>query len=250
MLGTRKTTSTKASDRLKLALEDWKLAPPPQEFVAPPAKRRGGRGGQEEPESPQDPARADTAPRFRMGNWDGRSIRPLFLIVGAILVVVLGLWFLGKPTAIAPVAAVAESELVLDAGSSRAEVVVHVAGAVKNPGLYRLVVGARIADAIEAAGGVSKKSAANSVNLAREVVDGEQILVGASSEPGGAGGGISINSSSVSELEDLPGVGPVIAARIVSYREVNGPFTSIESLGEVSGIGESILGSIRDIARL
>jgi competence protein ComEA len=54
----------------------------------------------------------------------------------------------------------------------------------------------------------------------------------------------------VSELEDLPGVGPVIAARIVSYRDVNGPFTSIESLGEVSGIGESILGSIRDIARL
>lgn len=249
MLGTRKTTSTKASDRLKLALADWKLAPPPQDFVAPPAKRRGTGRGVDEPESAGAPTRSKAEPRFRMGNWDGRSIRPLFFIVGAILAVVLGLWFLGRPAAIEPVIVGVESELVLDAGSSTAEVVVHVAGSVKNPGLYRLVVGARIADAIAAAGGVSKKNAANSVNLAREVVDGEQILVGQDAT-GGAGGGISINSSTASELEDLPGVGPVIAARIVSYREANGPFTSIDALGEVSGIGDSILGSVRDIATL
>jgi competence protein ComEA len=174
----------------------------------------------------------------------------LFFIVGAIFVVVLGLWFLGRPAAVEPVIVGVESELVLDAGSSTAEIVVHVAGSVKNPGLYRLVVGARIADAIEAAGGVNKRNAASSVNLAREVVDGEQILVGQSADSGGAGGGISINSSSASELEELPGVGPVIAARIVSYREANGPFTSIDALGEVSGIGDSILGSVRDIATL
>ena len=107
-----------------------------------------------------------------------------------------------------------------------------------------------MADAVEAAGGVTKKKAANSVNLAREVVDGEQILVGESEGSGGEGAGISINSGSKSELEGLPGVGPAIAARIVSYRETNGPFTSIDALGDVSGIGEAILGSIRDIARL
>jgi competence protein ComEA len=184
-----------------------------------------------------------------MGNWDRRSIRPLFFIVGAILIVVCGLWFIGRPSQIAPVVEGVESELVLDSENSEVKVVVHVAGSVKNPGLYQLPEGARIADAIAAAGGVSKKSDANSVNLARAVVDGEQIFVGENSS-GGTGSGISINSAPVSELEDLPGVGPVIAARIVSYREANGPFTSIDGLGEVSGIGDSIMGSVRDIATL
>jgi competence protein ComEA len=249
MLGTRKTTSTKASDRLKLALDDWKLAPPPRDFVASPAKRRGQRGRNVEPELAEESVGLKAEPRFRVGNWDGRSIRPLFFIVGAILVVVLGLWFIGRPAEIEPVVTGVESELVLDSESSVAEVTVHVAGSVKNPGLYQLPVGARIADAITAAGGVNKKSAANSVNLAREVVDGEQILVGENST-GGTTNGISINSASVSELEDLPGVGPVIAARIVSYRNENGPFTSIDALGEVSGIGDSIMDSVRDIATL
>jgi len=249
MLGTRKTTSTKASDRLKLALDDWKLTPPPRDFVASPAKRRGPRGPNVEPELLGKSTGIKADPRFRVGKWDGRSIRPLFFIVGAILVVVLGLWFIGRPAEVDPVVTGVESELVLDAESSSMKVVVHVAGSVKNPGLYQLPVGARISDAITAAGGVNKKSAANSVNLAREVVDGEQIMVGENSS-GGTGSGISINSASVSELEDLPGVGPVIAARIVSYRETNGPFTSIDALGEVSGIGDSIMGSIRDIATL
>lgn len=249
MLGTRKTTSTKASDRLKLAVQDWKLAPPQTEFLASPAERRGARGNPVQPESLTKSAKTTTEPRFRVGNWDRRSIRPLFFIVGAILIVVLGLWFIGRPSQVDPVIGGVGSELVLDSESSVMKVVVHVAGSVKNPGLYQLSAGARIADAIEAAGGVTKKSAANSVNLARAVVDGEQILVGESS-PGGTGGGISINSASVGELEDLPGVGPVIAARIVSYRESNGPFTSIDGLGEVSGIGDSIMGSVRDIATL
>ena len=249
MLGIRKTTSTKASDRLKRALEDWKVAPAQRDFVASAAKRRGTRVLTEIPESTGNSVQAKAKPRFRVGNWERRSIRPLFFIVGAIIIVVLGLWFIGRPSQVQPVVAGVESELVLDSENSAMKVVVHVAGYVKNPGLYQLSVGARIADAIEAAGGVSKKSAANSVNLARAVVDGEQILVGENSS-GGTSGGISINSASVNELEDLPGVGPVIAARIVSYREANGPFTSIDGLGEVSGIGDSIMGSIRDIATL
>ncbi len=254
----RKTTSTKASDRLRLALSDWKLAPPPKEFMAPVAKRRGAQGGDTEVGRAQPRGRGDSEPRFRMGSWDVRSIRPLFFIVAAIVIVVIGLWFLGRPAVIessssdltSSTESETGSELVLDAGSALPELVVHVAGSVKNPGLYRLPIGARVAEAIEAAGGVSKKNAANSVNLAREVVDGEQILVGENTESGGLGSGISINSASASQLEDLPGVGPVIAARIVAYREANGPFVSIDALGEVSGVGDSILGSILDIARL
>jgi len=258
MLGMRKTTSTKASDRLRLALNDWKLAPPPKEFMAPVAKRRGAQGGDTEPGRAPVRGRGESEPRFRMGSWDVKSIRPLFFIVAAIVIVVIGLWFLGRPAVIEPSSSGSTSstesntgsELALDAGSALPELVVHVAGSVKNPGLYRLPIGARVAEAIEAAGGVSKKNAANSVNLAREVVDGEQILVGENTEPGGLGTGISINSASAGELEDLPGVGPVIAARIVAYREAHGPFASIDALGEVSGVGDSILGSILDIARL
>jgi len=249
MLGTRKTTSTKASDRLKLAVQDWKLAPPQTDFLASPAQRRGTRGRPLQSDLPDKSVGTKTESRFRLGKWDRRSIRPLFFIVGAVLAVVIALWFIGRPSQIAPVVAGVESELVLDSESSAIKVVVHVAGSVKNPGLYQLVAGSRIADAIEVAGGVTKKSAANSVNLARAVVDGEQILVGENSS-GGTGGRISINNASVSELEDLPGVGPVIAARIVSYRETNGPFTSIDGLGEVSGIGDSIMSSVRDIATL
>ena len=133
MLGTRKTTSTKASDRLKFALEDWKFGPEPQEFMAPDARRRGTREKGTEPE-----------PRFRIGRWEGRSIRPLFFIVGVVLSVVLALWFFGRQGAAIPTTLVVESELVLDTPASTAEVVVHVAGSVKKPGLYRLFAGARI----------------------------------------------------------------------------------------------------------
>lgn len=127
-------------------------------------------------------------------------------------------------------------------------VTVHVAGAVKSPGLYELPLGSRVAEAVEAAGGVTKKSAADSVNLARELIDGEQILVGASGSSAQAG--ISINSSSATQLEELPGIGPVLAERIVTHRTSNGPFTSIDQLGNVSGIGDSVLEQIRAIATL
>jgi competence protein ComEA len=129
-----------------------------------------------------------------------------------------------------------------------ADVVVHVAGRVKEPGLIRLPAGSRVADAIEAAGGAVKSRDLDSVNLARVLVDGEQIQVGVAAESGD--GGININSASASELEDLPGVGPVLAQRIVEWRTANGPFTSIDDLGQVSGIGTSVLEQVRAVARV
>lgn len=134
----------------------------------------------------------------------------------------------------------------------------HVVGSVKEPGLVRLPAGSRVDDAVKAAGGARSAKALSSVNLARQLVDGEQIVVGsAPGEPasvtGASGpgtGGISINSATAAELEDLPGVGPVLAERIVQWRTANGPFRSIDELGEVSGIGDSVLGQIRTQARL
>ncbi|UCM87879.1 ComEA family DNA-binding protein [Streptomyces marincola] len=134
-------------------------------------------------------------------------------------------------------------------------VVVDVAGEVREPGVYTLPAGARVSDAIEAAGG-APGDAADGINRARVLVDGEQVLVGgepqAAPPPTGAPGAstpgapISLNTATAEQLQDLPGVGPVLAGRIVAYRTERGAFTSVEQLGEVTGIGERRLAELRD----
>jgi competence protein ComEA len=129
-------------------------------------------------------------------------------------------------------------------------IVVHVSGAVRSPGLVTVSSSARIADAIAAAGGADLRADLGGLNLAATVSDGDQIVVHmpGESSPAGAGvdRGIDLNRSSVAELEELPGVGPVLAARIVEYRETNGPFNAVEDLLDVGGIGEAKLGAMRD----
>lgn len=149
---------------------------------------------------------------------------------------------------------------------------VHVAGAVRHPGVYELGPGARVVDAVEAAGGALADARLASVNLARPVTDGEQILVpdeddappppavasgrGASSPgaggagvPGGAvpGGQVDLNTADQAMLDTLPGVGPSTAAKIIADREANGPFASAEDLRRVSGIGEKKFEALKDL---
>lgn len=141
-------------------------------------------------------------------------------------------------------------------------IAVHVAGAVRRPGLYRLPAGSRVDDAVAAAGGPAPGAALDSVNLAAVLRDGQKVTVGrlrAASGGGGAapGGGapaappdeppwpIDVNSASAAELERLPGVGPVIAGRIVEYREANGPFKGVDDLLAVRGIGPRTLEQLR-----
>lgn len=137
------------------------------------------------------------------------------------------------------------------------EVVVDVAGKVRRPGIVVLPVGSRVHDAIEAAGGARRGVDLQSLNLARVLVDGEQVVVGAppgaagvdpatppGTPPGGAsspGGLVNLNSASVAELETLPGVGPVTAEAIVEWRTRHGGFSAVEDLLEVHGIGEVTL---------
>lgn len=149
------------------------------------------------------------------------------------------------------------------------ELVVHVSGAVAAPGVVQLPAGARVDDALQAAGGPTHDADLSAVNLARPVGDGEQIHLPVPGEepraadPAAAGPGaseagdapaagstgvIDLNTASAAELEELPGVGPAIAQRIVEHREKNGPFTSVDGLLEVSGIGPSTLEEIRDRA--
>jgi competence protein ComEA len=132
---------------------------------------------------------------------------------------------------------------------------VHVVGEVESPGMYQLPIGARLVDAVFAAGGLTEDADNASVNLARELTDGEQIIVFSVSQEGEAvgttaSGLVSLNRAGDKELEELPGIGPALAGRIVAWREANGGFKSVEDLLKVSGIGESLLSGVIDLVTL
>lgn len=177
---------------------------------------------------------------------DGRAPRAIVAIIGAVVLIAAWMWWSGRPAATVPLG---EPTAVSSNSAVAAEVVVHVVGSVRTPGIVRLPVGARVGDAIDAAGGVTRPKALGSVNLARVLVDGEQIVVGARAGSGGAAadGTLSLSAASAAELEALPGIGPALAARIIAWRQAHGPFASVDALDEVSGIGPSILGQIRGL---
>lgn len=184
-------------------------------------------------------------------------------IAGLIVVLVAvlggaGLWYarsLPKPVTIA-----ASGPGAAQQGSSSPSpdvtLIVDVAGAVQQPGVYEFAEGDRVIDAIERAGGSLPKADLSLLNLAAPLADGTQILVPKAgppvvgvpggTTPGASGGLININSASETELETLSGIGEVLAATIVEYRTQNGPFASVEDLMDVSGIGPATLDEIRD----
>lgn len=135
-------------------------------------------------------------------------------------------------------------------------VVVSVVGKVVSPGLVTLPEGARVSDAIAACGGAQPDADLSTLNLAAKVADGEQIAVGVpgaaaapagTAAPGQPGAKIDLNSADVTALDGLPGIGPVLAQRIVDFRAKNGPFATVDDLGNVPGIGPAILSNIRDL---
>ena len=152
--------------------------------------------------------------------------------------------------------------------TTRPPVLVHVAGAVVHPGLVRVATGARVADAITAAGGPVPDADLDRLNLAAKVADGQRILVvvrgAAGSEPaagsGASGGGadasggapadgapVNLNTATVADLDGLPGIGPTLAAAILRERERRGGFTSIEQLRDVRGIGEKRFADLKGL---
>ena len=140
------------------------------------------------------------------------------------------------------------------------ELVVGVAGRVRRPGLVRVPDGARVADVLEAAGGTLPGTDLATVNLARKVVDGEQVAVGVPAAPDSAGGSpaggaaapapggkVDLNRATVEQLDGLPGVGPVTAQRILDWRAAHGRFSRVEQLREVDGIGERRFAQLREL---
>lgn len=137
----------------------------------------------------------------------------------------------------------------------RATVVISVVGKVRRPGLVKVRAGARVADALRAAGGPKRGVDLTTLNLARKVTDGEQIHVGApatvaapseSGAPGMPAGKINLNTATSEQLEELPGIGEVTAGNIIDWRAQNGAFTAVEQLREVDGIGERRLATLRE----
>jgi competence protein ComEA len=220
-----------------------------------------------------DPAGLLRRPRRARSRWRIGVGAAMVLVIAAAVVAVLlaGTRASGRTEVLAPAggagAAAGPSGAPASAGatgspapsSSPGEVLyVHVAGAVAAPGLYLLDPGARVADALAAAGGFTEAAERAAVNLARRLVDGEQILVperGVAALPGGTGpaaaagttGGIvSLSTATAAQLEELPEIGPATAAKIVAYREEHGPFTSVDQLLEVPGVGEKTLEAFRE----
>ena len=143
------------------------------------------------------------------------------------------------------------------------DLVVDVAGKVRRPGIVRLPAGSRVVDALEAAGGARRGVDLTNLNLARPLVDGEQVLVGVRAVPGvaasaaaapsgaaPAGPLVNLNTADSAELETLPGVGPVTAAAILQWRADHGAFSAVEELLEVSGIGDATLAEIAPFVTL
>ena len=186
-----------------------------------------------------------------------RSQLALVLVPLVVLLTVAGSRIAGVgasrgPATAAPLARVGPAE-----SAPAALLYVHVVGAVRHAGLFRIRDGSRVADALARAGGPTRHADLAAVNLAAPLVDGQQVVVPSRGPPGsaaavgasgpGSGMKVSLASATVEQLDELPGVGPVTAQKIVDWRRTHGPFRSVDDLDDVPGIGPARIEQLRDL---
>ena len=205
-----------------------------------------------------------------MGNWDRGTV----LIWGACALLVLGLggrWLLAQGgdagsggrsssgnASTSPRSAGSPGSVSAGAGEEQAPtvIVVHVVGAVRHPGVFRLRAGVRVYEAVRAAGGSTRGADESAVDLAAKALDGSQIVIPRKGQPstvgasggsgaGASGGPVSLNSAKAEDLDALDGIGPALAARIIEWRQAHGGFKSVGDLDQVSGIGPAKLAALR-----
>jgi competence protein ComEA len=195
----------------------------------------------------------------KLSNWWGdlhySSLQKRGLAIIALLVLVISALFVMRGSSQEVIAAPAPLEIE---SSGMQTLMVDVAGAVINPGVYSLPLNARVFEAIKAAGGLKKGADTSDINQARILRDGEQIYVYPTTTSAGGvsrpavrkNGPIMINRATVKDFESLDGIGPVLANRIVSYRKINGPFAAVEDLLKVPGIGQSKFAQFKEKLRV
>ena len=192
-------------------------------------------------------------------NWWGdlhySSLQKRGLAIIACLVIIISALFVLRGSSQEVIAAPAPLEME---SISQQTLMVDVAGAVMNPGVYSLPLNARVFEAIKAAGGLKKGADTSDINQARILRDGEQIYVYPTTTSAGGvarpamrkNGPVMINRATVKDFESLDGIGPVLANRIVSYRKINGPFAAVEDLLKVPGIGQSKFAQFKEKLRV
>jgi competence protein ComEA len=261
------------------SMPQWTYETADEDAITDPAPVLGGAGAFDSGRRGRSTAKAGGEGRLIAFDPGRRGVKALAAVAVVVVLIAAVLAWRSRPrvdpVAVPPVEVPAMSTGRSDGtagadqpaarpGSSGAEVVVAVGGKVRKPGLVRLPPGSRVADALQAAGGADPGIDVALLNLARKVVDGELILVGVTPPPGAAvpngaagapaggaaataGGPINLNTATLADLDSLPGVGPVLAQRILDARTAQGGFKAVSDLRKVDGIGDARFEQLKDL---